>query len=80
MCLVMVYRSYIGMSPAAQVRCFNTLELLLALNALPQQLAALKVRGKQQTVSHAEYQLYHMSWQHAVSGRGCLSIFVVHKR
>lgn len=26
-----------------QVRCFSTLELLLALNALPQQLAALRV-------------------------------------
>lgn len=35
-----------------QVRCFSTLELLLALNSLPQQLAALKVGAMQYWAQH----------------------------
>jgi len=63
---------------ALQVRCFSSLELLLALNALPQQLAALQVSPAvlhlARLVQDWHYQAMHgwrwpptALWQHSMS-------------
>jgi hypothetical protein len=60
--------------PAAQVRCFNTLELLLALTTLPQQLATLKVGETAQRnplrysrqVANVKIHTQHVCMQHDI--------------